>query len=130
MENIDTLSIFQILSITFFGLIFGGVEIITNGLYILTRNYDLPRKQHGFELPDNPTPEIISHKVLQMFILGTILTGTAILAIFFSPYLFIVGAGMIMFNGLIDYSKFRKTSALILWTILSVISGSLLMIVL
>ncbi len=130
MGNFIPLSIFQMFSITFFGVFFGSFELFTNGLYILSRNYNLPRKQHRFELPENPTPEIISHKVFQMFILGTILTGTAILAFLISPYIFIVGAGMIMLNGLIDYSKFHKTSALVLWTIISIISGSLVLIVL
>lgn len=114
MVNVE-LSIFQIISIGLFGFVFGGFETTTNVFYLLTKNYDLPRKQHGRELPADVTDSEILHKVVQMLSLGIILLVIATIAIVIAPQLFVVGAAAIFVNGLIDYSKFKKHDILILW---------------
>lgn len=122
MLNYD-LSIFQVLSIGIFGFLLGSFETTTNLFYLLTKNYDLPRKQHGKELPDNATEAQILHKVVQMFGLGLILLMTATIAIIIAPQLFIVGATAIFVNGLIDYGKFKKSNMLGIWAIIATIVG-------
>lgn len=129
LMNYNDLTILQIFSITFFGIFFGVFELTTNGIYIITRNYSLPSKQHRFELPLNPSSKIVWHKVVQMHILGFLLTTTAIIALLFSPYIFIVGVAMILINGLIDYTKFHKSSVFYFWIILAILAGSSLLIV-
>ena len=114
MVNVE-LSIFQIIGIGLFGFVFGGFETTTNVFYLLTKNYDLPRKQHGRELPADVTDPEILHKVVQMLSLGIILLVIATIAIVIAPQLFVVGAAAIFVNGLIDYSKFKKRDILILW---------------
>ncbi|MFX0124565.1 MAG: hypothetical protein ACFFAE_13115 [Candidatus Hodarchaeota archaeon] len=116
------LSIFQLISIGLFGFIFGIFETSTNLLYLITKNYNLPRKQHGKELPVNVTDAEIFHKVVQMLCLGIFLLIISILSSVIAPQLFIVGATAIFLSALIDYSKFRKNDKLIVWTIISVIA--------
>lgn len=118
MINIE-LSIFQIISIGLFGFIFGGFETTTNVFYLLTKNYDLPRKQHGKELPVDVTEAEILHKVVQMLSLGIILLVTAIIATVIAPQLFVVGATAILVNGLIDYGKYRKNDMLAVWIVIA-----------
>ncbi len=60
MFNIE-MSIFQIMSIGLFGLIFGSFEASTNLFYLITKNYDLPRKQHSRELPENVNYPALKH---------------------------------------------------------------------
>ncbi len=118
------MTIFQAISIYLFGFIFGGFETTSNLFYLLTKNYDLPRKQHGKELPANVTEAEVLHKVVQMFSLGIILLVTAIFAIFIAPQLFVVGAAAIFLSGLIDYSKFKKKDMLIVWIVIATICGA------
>ncbi len=118
------ISIFQVISIGLFGFIFGGFEATTNLIYLLTKNYDLPRKQHGKELPTDVTEAELLHKVVQMFSLGMILLVTAIIAISIAPQLFVVGAAAIFLSGLIDYSKFKKNDMLIVWIVIATICGA------
>ena len=123
MFNIE-MSIFQIMSIGLFGLIFGSFEASTNLFYLITKNYDLPRKQHSRELPENVSDAEVFHKVVQMFCLGIILLLISIISITIDPQLFIVGAAVILVNGLIDYSKFKKIDMLIVWIVIAVIASS------
>ena len=116
------LSIFQLIAISLFGFIFGGFEVTTNLYYLLTKNYELPRKQHRKELPDNATQEEVVHKVLQMFILGIFLLLIAFISIIIAPQLFVVGGTAILVSGMIDYSKFRKNDMLIIWIAIAGIS--------
>ncbi|MFX0185799.1 MAG: hypothetical protein ACFE95_22165 [Candidatus Hodarchaeota archaeon] len=116
------LSIFQLITISLFGFIFGGFEVTTNLYYLLTKNYDLPRKQHGKELPNNATQEEVEHKVLQMFVLGIFLLLIACISVIIAPQLFVVGATAILVSGMIDYSKFKKNEILIVWIVITVIS--------
>lgn len=114
------LSIFQIISIGLFGFIFGGLETTTNMFYLLSKNYDLPKRQHGKELPSNPTEGQIYQKIIQMLSLGIFLMIISTISIVIGfPQLFVVGAAGIFVNGLIDYSKFRKKDMLIVWIIIA-----------
>ncbi|MFX1284644.1 MAG: hypothetical protein ACFFB5_13375 [Promethearchaeota archaeon] len=122
MINVE-LSIFQIISIGIFGFIFGLFEMMTNGLYLLTKNYELPKKQHGKELPADASTSEIKHKVIQMMILGIFLVIIAIIATVISPQLFVVGATAILVSGLIDYGKYRKKDMFIVWIGLASICG-------
>lgn len=115
------MSIFQIISIGLFGFIFGTFEASTNLFYLLTKNYDLPRKQHSKELPINVTDNEVFHKVFQMFVLGTSLLLIAVISITIAAQLFIVGAAAILVSGLIDYSRFRKFDMLVVWIVIAVI---------
>ncbi len=115
------MSIFQIISIGLFGFIFGTFEALTNLFYLLTKNYDLPRKQHSKELPINVTDDEVLHKVFQMFILGIFLLLIAVVSITIAPQLFIVGAAAILVSGLIDYTRFGKFDMLVVWIVIAVI---------
>jgi hypothetical protein len=117
------LSIFQLISIVLFGFVFGTFETSTNLLYLITKNFDLPRKQHSKELPRDATNSEVFHKVVQMLCLGIILLSISILSLVITPQLFIVGATAIFLSGLIDYSKFRKKDMLIIWVVISVIAS-------
>ncbi len=127
MVNFE-LSIFQIISIGIFGFIFGLFETTTNLFYLLTKNYDLPKKQHGKELPIDVTETEIMQKVVQMLILGVILVITAIIATVIAPQLFVVGATAILMSGLIGYSKYRKNDIFIVWIVIAIICGALSLI--
>ena len=116
------LSIFQIISIGLFGFIFGGFETTTNFFYLFTKNYDLPRKQHGRELPAEVTEAEILHKVVQMLSLGIILLVIATTATVIAPQLFVVGAATIFMNGLIDYSKYKKHDMFLVWLVIASIA--------
>ncbi|UCG01880.1 MAG: hypothetical protein JSW11_20030 [Candidatus Heimdallarchaeota archaeon] len=116
------LSIFQLVGITLFGFIFGIFETLTNLLYLVTKNYDLPRKQHGKELPVNVTDDQVFHKSLQMLCLGIFLLIISILSSAIAPQLFIIGGAAIFLSGLIDYSKFRKRDMFIVWIAISIIA--------
>lgn len=120
--SIVELSIFQLIGIGLFGFVFGTFETSTNLLYLITKNYNLPRKQHGKELPANVTDAEVFHKVVQMFCLGIFLLIISILSSVIAPQLFIVGATAIFLSGLIDYSKFRKNNMLIVWIVISTIA--------
>jgi hypothetical protein len=111
-----------VIGIGLFGYIFGTFETSTNLLYLITKNYDLPRKQHGKELPVNVTDDEVFHKVVQMLCLGIFLLIISILSSIFAPQLFIVGATAIFLSGMIDYSKFRKSDMLIIWIAISTIA--------
>jgi hypothetical protein len=117
------ISIFQIIGIFGFGFFFGILETITNAFYLLTKNYDLPRRQHSKELPDIATDTQVFHKVIQMLFLGIFLFIVACISVIVSPQLFVVGAAGIFFNGLIDYSKFRKRNMLILWCFFAIVAS-------
>jgi hypothetical protein len=117
------MSVFQLVSISVFGFIFGIFETSTNLLYLITRNLDLPRKQHSRELPREATDIEVFHKIVQMLCLGIILLSFSVLSIILAPQLFIVGAAAIFLNGLIDYSKFRKKGIFIIWFVISTIAG-------
>ena len=117
------LSVFQIIGIGLFGFIFGTFETSTNLLYLITKNYNLPRKQHGKELPTDVTNSEVYQKVIQMLCLGIILLVISILSLMVAPQLFVVGATAIFLSGLIDYAKFRKKDMLIIWSVISIISS-------
>lgn len=123
MSSIE-LSIFQIIGIGLFGFIFGTFEASTNLLYLIIKNYNLPRKQHGKELPIDVTDSEVYQKVIQMFCLGIILIIISIMSLVVTPQLFIVGATAIFLSGLIDYSKFRKKDMLIIWIVISIIASA------
>jgi hypothetical protein len=116
------LSMLQLITISLFGFIFGGFEAITNTFYLLTKNYELPRKQHSKELPSNATQEEVLHKVFQMLVLGIFLLLIAFISIIIAPQLFVVGAAAILVSGMIDYSKFKKNGMLIVWIVITGIS--------
>ena len=120
--KIPELSIFQVISIGLFGLVFGLFETFTNFLYILTNNYTWPRIQHGKELPHQAENTVIKRKVVQMFLLGILLLTITIISILIFPQLFAVGSVLIFFNGLLDYSKYRKNNFLLIWSIVAVLS--------
>ena len=122
------MTVFQVISIGLFGFIFGGFEATTNLFYLITNNYELPKKQHGKELPLNVTEAEVLHKVVQMFSLGVVLLLTAIIGIVIAPQLFVVGAAAIFVSGLIDYGKFKKKDMLIVWIIIATICGVLTLI--
>ena len=111
---------FQIISIGIFGIVFGFFEVLTNFFYLVTKNYDLPRLQHGKELPIMPDDTVVYHKVIQMLVLGILLVIISLVSILISPQLFISGAALIFLNGLIDYSKFQKKNMFILWSTIAV----------
>lgn len=115
-----SLSALQILSIGLFGFFFGGFELISNILYLITRNYDLPRKQHGKELPTNATNTQVHNKVRRMFILGLTLLVISFVSITIAPQFFILGGAAIFLNGLIDYNYFKKEKMLFVWIIIAV----------
>ncbi|MFX1507858.1 MAG: hypothetical protein ACFFDC_17355 [Promethearchaeota archaeon] len=117
------LSVFQLISIGLFGFIFGTFETSTNLLYLITRNFDLPRKQHGKELPADPTDFEVFHKIIQMLSLGILLLLISIISLVIAPQLFIIGASAIFLSGLIDYSKFRKKDMFIIWIVISIIAS-------
>ena len=117
------LSVFQIIGIGLFGFIFGTFETSTNLLYLITKNYNLPRKQHGKELPTDVTDSEVYQKVIQMLCLGLILIVISIFSLVVAPQLFIVGATAIFLSGLIDYTKFRKKDMLIIWIVISIIAS-------
>ncbi len=112
-------SVFQLISIGFFGFIFGIFEASTNLFYLISNNYTLPRRQHSKELPRNATDIQVRHKVIQMFILGIILLFIGLMSSIIAPQLFTVGAAFILINGLIDYSKFRKRNMIFTWTVIA-----------
>ena len=122
------MTIFQVISIGLFGFIYGGFEAATNLFYLLTKNYDLPRKQHGKELPTNVTETEVVHKVVQMFSLGIFLLLSAFIALVIAPQLFVIGAAAIFVSGLIDYSKFKKNDMLIVWIVIATICGAFTLI--
>ncbi|MFX1516815.1 MAG: hypothetical protein ACFFC6_10920, partial [Promethearchaeota archaeon] len=115
------LSIFQLVGIGLFGVIFGTFEASTNLLYLITKNYNLPRKQHGKELPVNVTDSEVHHKVIQMLCLGVFLLMISVLSLVVAPQLFIVGGTAIFISALVDYSKFRKKDMFIIWIGISII---------
>lgn len=116
------LSIFQLISIGFFGFFFGIFETSTNFFYLISRNETLPRKQHSTELPNNATDTQVFHKVVQMFMLGLVLIIISLISSLVAPQLFSIGAALIFLNGLIDYSKFRKARMMLIWTIIAIIT--------
>ena len=122
MFNVQ-LSVFQLISIGVFGFLFGIFETSTNLLYLITKNFELPRKQHGKELPENATDNEVFHKIIQMLFLGIILLSISVLSVVIAPQLFIIGAAAIFLSGLIDYSKFRKKDMLIIWFVISIIAS-------
>ncbi|MFX1423407.1 MAG: hypothetical protein ACFFB2_13895 [Promethearchaeota archaeon] len=119
---VSELSTFQVVGIGLFGFIFGIFEASTNLFYLITKNYDLPRRQHGRELPNNVTDVIVLRKVAQMFFLGIFLLFVSFISITIAPQLFTVGASAILISGLIDYSKFRKIDILIVWISIATIA--------
>jgi hypothetical protein len=119
------ISLLQGVSIGLFGLFFGLFEVLTNAFYLLTNNMRFPRIQHGRELPSQVENHVIRHKTIQMLILGFLLLIIAFISILFIPQLFIVGSALIFLNGLLDYGKFRKKDAFLLWSMISFISVGL-----
>ena len=122
------LSIFQLISIGLFGLVFGLFETFTNFFYILTNNYNWPRIQHGKELPYQAEDKVIRRKVIQMFLLGIMLLTITLISILIFPQLFIIGSVLIFFNGLLDYTKYRKNNFLFIWSTIAVLSFLLVFI--
>ncbi|MFW9903304.1 MAG: hypothetical protein ACFFFH_03150 [Candidatus Thorarchaeota archaeon] len=122
MINVQ-LSVFQLISICLFGFVFGTFETSTNLLYLITRNFNIPRKQHGKELPVDPTDIEVFHKIVQMLCLGIILLNISILSLVIAPQLFIIGAAAIFLNGLIDYSKYRKKDIFVIWIVISTVAS-------
>ncbi len=122
------LSLLQGVSIGLFGFVFGFFELFTNAFYLLTNNWNLPRRQHGKELPSQVNDQIVRHKVIQMLVLGFLLLSISLVSILFIPQLFIVGTTLIFLNGLLEYGKFRKKDAFALWSTISLISVILLII--
>jgi hypothetical protein len=118
-----SLSVFQTLNISLFGFFFGGFESITNIFYLITKNYDLPRKQHGKELPTNATDSQVFNKVKRMFLLGLILIVISLISVIIAPQFFILGGAAIFLNGLIDYSYYKKEKLLFGWIIIAIFSS-------
>lgn len=116
------LSIFQLISIGFFGIFFGIFETSTNFFYLVSRNQTLPRKQHSAELPNNATDTQVFHKVVQMFLLGLGLVIISLISSLIAPQLFTIGAALIFLNGLIDYSKFHNARMMLIWTFIATIT--------
>ncbi|MHA2074811.1 MAG: hypothetical protein ACW97X_09345 [Candidatus Hodarchaeales archaeon] len=115
-------SIFQLFSIGFFGYFFGVFEASTNLFYLISKNQTLPRKQHSSELPSNATDAQVFHKVVQMLILGLVLLFLSLISSIIAPQLFTIGAALILINGLIDYSKFRKGRMMLIWTFIAILT--------
>ncbi len=121
--NSPNLSIFQIISIGIFGLIFGLFETITNFLYLLSNNKKWPRKQHGKELPPQAEERMVKRKVMQMLLLGILLLSITYVSLVISPQLFVVGSVLIFFSGLLDYSKYHNRNFLIIWIMIAILSS-------
>ncbi|MHA1975602.1 MAG: hypothetical protein ACW98I_01745 [Candidatus Hodarchaeales archaeon] len=124
--TITEITFSQAVNIGLFGFIFGGIEILTNAIYLLTNNLKLARIQHGRELPSDVNDKIVRHKVVQMLFLGLLLLLIAIISTLMTPQLFIIATALIFLNGLLDYGKFRKIDMFLLWSLITVISIVLL----
>jgi len=112
------LTALNIVAIGFFGFFFGIFESITNSIYIVTKNLEIPRKQHGAELPVNASDKDVRAKVYQMLILGIVLLLAASLSLV-DPRLFIVGGIAILASALIDAKKFGLSKITAVWSIIS-----------
>ena len=126
--NSPNLSIFQLISIGFFGFIFGLFETTTNFFYLLTNNKKWPRLQHGKELPPQAEERLVKRKVMQMLLLGILLLSITYISVLISPQLFVVGSVLIFANGILDYGKYRNENFLLIWTMISIISFLLLLL--
>jgi len=120
--TITQLTLIQVVNIGLFGFLFGIFETFTNTFYLFTNNLTLPRIQHGRELPAGAEDKVVRRKVIQMLVLGILLITIALLSVLITPEFFIIGVALIFLNGLLDYGKFRKINALVIWNTLSVIS--------
>ncbi len=113
------LTLLNIISIGFFGFFFGGFETLTNVVYLISKNLDLPRKQHGAELPKNATDQDVRMKVIQMFFLGIVLLILAIASVIVNPLIFFTGGVVILISALIDAYKFGMTKMLAVWSVIA-----------
>ncbi|MFW9854706.1 MAG: hypothetical protein ACFFFG_06580 [Candidatus Thorarchaeota archaeon] len=111
------ISIIDIITIGFFGIVLGAFETTTNLVYLLSSNYHLSKKQHSFELPDTATESEIRQKVIQMFCLGITLLLIATLSLFVSPLYFFLASGAFLASAVIDYLRFRKFGVFLAWII-------------
>ncbi|MFW9992062.1 MAG: hypothetical protein ACFFD4_08360 [Candidatus Odinarchaeota archaeon] len=117
--SVVELTIWNSVAIGFFGFFFGGFETVTNFLYAVTDNLEIPRKQHGAELPVNASDQDVKMKVYQMLILGIILLTVSTLSLLTDPRLFIIGGLAILSSALLDAKKFRKWNMLIVWSVIT-----------
>ena len=120
-------SFINVLSIGFFGFVFGAFETTTNLIYLVTRNYSLSRRQHGFELPNDVTESEVRIKTTQMFCLGIFVLVIATISLLVNPLFFILASGALCVSSLIDYLRFRKSGIMVMWLILSSIPLLLLL---
>ncbi|MFQ5979888.1 MAG: hypothetical protein ACE5OZ_17290 [Candidatus Heimdallarchaeota archaeon] len=117
----EAISLFQWVLIGLFGLLLGSVETVANTYYLVTRNLDLPRKQHGMELPDNASDNEVKRKTIRMLILGIVLLGSSLLAFVWRIEIFLIGGAAMFILGLIDYLEFQKVDMFIFWSFFAVI---------
>ncbi|MHA2233610.1 MAG: hypothetical protein ACXAB4_14100 [Candidatus Hodarchaeales archaeon] len=117
----ETISLFQWVLIGLFGLLLGSVETVANTYYLVTRNLDLPRKQHGMELPDNASDNEVKRKTIRMLILGIVLLGSSLLAFVWRIEIFLIAGAAMFILGLIDYLEFQKTDMFLFWSFFAVI---------
>ncbi|MHA1168017.1 MAG: hypothetical protein ACTSP4_10360 [Candidatus Hodarchaeales archaeon] len=114
----NNLTLLNIITIGFFFSVF---EILTNMFYLISKNLDLPRKQHGAEIPVNATDQDVLMKVKQMLILGLVLLFLALMAVLVNPLIFFMGGMVILISATIDAFKFRKSKMFIIWSIIAVL---------
>lgn len=118
---LETISLFQWVLIGLFGLLLGSVETVANTYYLVTRNLELPRKQHGMELPDNASDNEVKRKTMRMLILGIVLLGSSLLAFFWRIEIFLIAGAAMFILGLIDYLEFQKVDMFLFWSFFAVI---------